>query len=281
MKNLLTRIYNLTSPLFDIIQLNISFGKKIFLFQNYLSILFHKFEVNKRNKIHSKDFVFNYLTIGDLIYLYREIFINQEYLFSTSQEKPLIIDCGSNIGFSILFFKNQFPKARIIGFEPNSETYACLKQNILDNHLNDIVVYENAVSGKDEMLELYYDEDQPGLLSMSKIQNRLPKQKKQVHAVLLSSFINEEVDFLKMDIEGSEGDVLLELANSNKLRFIKQMVIEFHLHITESEDKLSELLGILETAGFGYQISARLARPFVAYQFQDILIFTYQKHHIV
>jgi hypothetical protein len=44
--------------------------------------------------------------------------------------------------------------------------------------------------------------------------------------------MHEVVDFLKMDIEGSEVQVLDDLVQSQKINLIKQMIIEFHPSIT-------------------------------------------------
>lgn len=55
------------------------------------------------------------------------------------------------------------------------------------------------------------------------------------------------------------------------------MVIEYHHHIVRDLDIFSKLLRILEDAGFGYQIESNLQRPLISKQFQDILIYAYQK----
>ena len=51
--------------------------------------------------------------------LYEDIFINRVYEFEASRPDPRIIDCGSNIGMSVLYFKHVYPEARIVGFEPD------------------------------------------------------------------------------------------------------------------------------------------------------------------
>lgn len=58
--------------------------------------------------------------------LYKDIFIKRIYHFEAQRPDPLILDCGSNIGMSILYFKHVYPKARIIGFEPDPAIYPML-----------------------------------------------------------------------------------------------------------------------------------------------------------
>lgn len=45
-------------------------------------------------------------------------------------EQPLIIDCGANIGLASVWFANQFPQARIVAVEPDSDNFELLSKNI-------------------------------------------------------------------------------------------------------------------------------------------------------
>jgi FkbM family methyltransferase len=46
-----------------------------------------------------------------------------------SGRKPLIVDCGANIGASVLWFSAQYPEAHIIGIEPAPENFDLLRLN--------------------------------------------------------------------------------------------------------------------------------------------------------
>ena len=71
-----------------------------------------------------------------------------------------------------------------------------------------------------------------------------------VETLKLDDIINNEVDFLKIDIEGAETDVLL---SSKKLDQVNQMFIEYH-SFHDSDQKLSQLLDILLKNQFRYYI---------------------------
>ena len=43
---------------------------------------------------------------------------------------PLIIDCGGNIGLAARYFADQFPDARLISIEPQSDNFTMLKRNV-------------------------------------------------------------------------------------------------------------------------------------------------------
>jgi FkbM family methyltransferase len=214
-----------------------------------------------------------------LAYIFREMFIEGNYLFRADNEQPTIVDCGSNIGMSILFFKTVYPKSRIIGFEPDPTTFEILKSNIERNSLQDISVYPFALSDNDGAIDFYHNEQDVGSLMMSVRRERIVGEKITVPTRKLSSFITGPVDLLKMDIEGAEEEVLPELASSGALRFVKQMFIEYHLHIVPGKDNLSETIALLEKSGFGYQIAAGLNKSKIVSpaEFQDIRIYCYRK----
>jgi FkbM family methyltransferase len=46
-----------------------------------------------------------------------------------SGRKPLIVDCGANIGASVLWFSARYPEAHIVGVEPAPANFALLRKN--------------------------------------------------------------------------------------------------------------------------------------------------------
>ena len=134
-----------------------------------------------------------------------------------------------------------------------------------------------AVMDYDGTISIYHDPENIGALHMSVHQERESKSKVDVECTTLDKFIDKPVDFLKMDIEGAETNVMNNLYEKGKLNLINQMVIEYHQHIKADQDNLSELLRQLEDSNFGYQLSANYDAPYKAREFQDIFIYAYQK----
>lgn len=219
----------------------------------------------------------NYLSFKTLFILYNEIFIGLEYYFKSQNKKPFIIDCGSNMGMSILFYKYIYPDAEIIGFEPDIHAYNVLSKNVLDNKLSNTTVHQKALADKAGVINFFYDSDNISALHMSIMEERESKSTIEVECTTLSQYINKTVDFLKLDIEGAETLVMRDLNNNDKLKFIENMVIEYHHHIVKNEDNLSETLSILEENGFGYQITTNLETLHSQSVMQDIMIHAYKK----
>ena len=46
-----------------------------------------------------------------------------------SGKKPLIVDCGANIGASVLWFSARYPEAHIVAVEPAPDNFALLRKN--------------------------------------------------------------------------------------------------------------------------------------------------------
>ena len=134
--------------------------------------------------------------------LFNEIFISQEYAFCTDSSKPFIIDCGSNIGMSIVFFKRMYPDARIICFEPHEETFRLLQNNIRVNNITDVDLRREAVFNENQLISFYSDSDGKSVTGMSVTKRLLEKNRKlkeeQVQAVLLSDYITKPVDMTQL-----------------------------------------------------------------------------------
>ena len=136
-----------------------------------------------------------------------------------------------------------------------------------------------ALGSRDETIK-FYRATEPGRsdLTMSTLKARNEGSEINVCCGRLATFIVEEVDLLKIDVEGAEDQILHDLAESGKLGLIKQMHIEYHHHIDGGVNSLSKTIRLLEDEGFGYQLKANSGRwPMPS--FQDISIYCYRKEN--
>ncbi len=209
-----------------------------------------------------------------LNYLYREIFARQHYYFRAESEAPLILDCGANVGMASLYFKWLYPRSHVLAFEPDPATFQLLQTNVARNAL-DIEMYNFALWDNDVEVDFFVDPSNPGNLSMSTEVSRLKGEAIKVQGRKLSQFIQGTVDFVKLDVEGAEHRVINDLVQTEKIKFIRQMVIEYHHRIGFQKSCLAEFLLLLEEAGFEYQIHAALYPVTSKGTFQDVLISAY------
>jgi FkbM family methyltransferase len=232
---------------------------------------------SKGHEANLLGFHLHYLGGSQFRYLVWEIFLRGEYLFEAENDAPVILDCGANIGLATLFFKRLYPKARISSFEADPTAASILKKNIALNSLRDVTAYNLMLS--DEMGErpFYIDANVDGGLTMSSDPSFLSNRREiRVNTGKLSDFIAGPVDLLKMDIEGSEFDVVCELRDSGKISQIRQMIIEYHHKVGGQASRLGKFLELLEESGFEYQISGQCFPITKQDTFQGIMIGAYR-----
>lgn len=234
-----------------------------------------------KNKIRRMSFLGKTLTFFDLETtraLIEAIFIENEYYFESKNKKPKIIDLGSNIGLSVIYFKTIYPNCVIEAYEADPATFKILRENVQSYEYKKTEVNNLAVTNKNGEVNFYTSKEGAGSPLMSTDPARISHHRRlQVTSVQLSGRIREKIDFLKMDIEGSEMQVLTDLDNLKQINKILQMNIEYHHHIDQDRDNLSKFLKILEKNRFGYQIHASQNTPLPIKTFEDIQIHAYRK----
>ena len=184
--------------------------------------------------------------------LYKDLFCNQLYHFHCDRPDPLILDCGSNIGLSILYFKHAYPAARIVGFEPDPTVLPYLRGNGERNNLTDVEIVPAALTSHAGEQVLYSDGLYGSTLAdCGGAQRRGLEPIGKVECVRLFDHLDQPVDFLKMNIEGAEWGVLED--SQERLHAVSRMVIEYH-HLPGLPRTLHKILELLDRTGFDYLI---------------------------
>ena len=156
-----------------------------------------------------------YVDSASLYSQYIEIVKNDIYAFSKKIKPKYIIDCGANIGLSV-----------------NFKNIKCI---------------QSALWNKDDFIELNSINS-----DASSITQEIPNANKiKVRTESLKKYINKTVDFLKIDIEGAEYEVLIDI--EERLDQVKNIFIEYHCDDL-SNKKFNRIIQILTKAGFKYYI---------------------------
>jgi FkbM family methyltransferase len=185
-----------------------------------------------------------YFNRSDALFLLHEIFVNGAYVFKTPQPAPRIIDCGANIGMATLFFKALYPAASITAVEPAPETFERLRLNVDRNHLRDVTLINAALAGREGVVALAADQHDPGSLIATTTRSFMGVGK-TVPAMTLSSLLDRPADFVKLDIEGMEYEVVRELVTSGRAQHVREMVLEFH----DADTRSGELISMIAALG--------------------------------
>jgi FkbM family methyltransferase len=188
------------------------------------------------------------------LFLVHEIFVNGAYAFEAQTPRPRIIDCGANIGMSVVFFKSLHADAEVLAFEPDPRTFAQLEENVQANRLKNVRLVNAAVAGAPGTVPFYTERTAPGSLVGSLDPARGGTLACSVQAVTLSSFIDRPVDFLKVDVEGAECAVLGDLVDSGAIGQVNELVIEAHADHRAPASRTA-LVRRLESAGFRVRVT--------------------------
>jgi FkbM family methyltransferase len=205
-----------------------------------------------RKKIAVGNFILGYKNDHEATLLINEVFHKKVYNFNTINDTPLIIDCGAHIGVSILYFKSLYPDANIIAFEPNPVNYKLLVENVNNNKLDSVSCLNTAISDFKGSTPMYGNFHGNAESLGNSIQpfwgKRSDTEEYMVKVDKLSAYITDrQVDFLKLDTEGSEFKIIREI--ENKLYKFNNIFIEFHL-INFHRDDYYDVMEIMQKQGF-------------------------------
>lgn len=181
-----------------------------------------------------------------------------EYYLPPALQPEVILDIGSNIGSSILFFREQFPAARIYGFEPHPATFQVLQKNV--SSLPSVEVFNYGLGAADASISVPFDDaDFSRFMSKDKTSDwsgpLSPTACQIKHAgSVMKNLGLAKVDLIKIDCEGAEYDVLTSLPG-DLLRACKWIVGEMH------DESAFPLLALL-APHFDLDLKKRMFAPF-------------------
>jgi FkbM family methyltransferase len=160
-----------------------------------------------------------------------------------------VVDIGANIGlFSLLAARSA---ARVFSFEPFADSFDWLSKNIERNQLSRIIHPINLAVGRDAGTRTFYVHPQSTSNNFYETKNGQPVV---VACTTLKNIIEEHCqmrcDFLKLDCEGSEFEILLG-ATDETLKMIGAISLEVHEGL--SGHSRTDLENRLANAGFSIE----------------------------
>jgi FkbM family methyltransferase len=243
------------------------------LFSTIVRLAFLKRKKSTKNEVciklgSFKIFAPDYEILSMLI---KEKFVEQEYYFICNLQSPVVVDCGSNIGISVLYFKSLYPDAVIHCFEPYSRAFYFLKKNIEVNNLKNIVLHNKALSNSSGTIELNIPANDN--LINARINGKFAGGHTEiVRCEKLSDHLLSlgHTDLVKLDVEGSEIEILDDLNMSGLLNkpSIGKLIIEFHQSVIRDDRVLNRIIDSLRSVS--YEVESKTLYPDV--EMSDVLL---------
>ena len=176
----------------------------------------------------------------------------------TNERRLVIFDIGANKGQFLELILNEFriSKKQVVSFEPSTAAYRVLQNKF--GALNDVMLQNLGVDDHVHTGSLYYD--QPGSLYASKYDRDVSRlnveftYSEKVNYVTVDSFCSSHeidmIDFLKIDVEGNELNVLKGAERMLSDRLIRSMSFEFGSTQIDSRTFFKDIYLYLEQFNF-------------------------------
>ncbi len=184
-------------------------------------------------------------------FLFSEVIAKWEPFSLMSGDNNVIIDLGANVGYYTLKLSQKNKNCKIIAVEPDPNTFKILSKNCKLNNLENVTLHNIAISEENGNVKLFKSETHSGtssILSKSDSKN----ESILIKSLTLDNFLGnsyKKIDWLKIDVEGSELFVLK--GASNTLKITSKIIIELHEEILNQNNQSSkEIIDILTNNNF-------------------------------
>ena len=169
------------------------------------------------------------------IQLYQQIFVKDIFNLENLPmvlpiKQPVVFDLGANCGFFSLRILDIYPDAKIYAFEPQHSLVKSFNNCINQNQLSDKVEIRQTAVGDTNGKSIFYENRSPISASLvkEKVSRRSIRKKYEIDHITVDQFCSDSniscIDILKIDVEGSEIDVLKganDIMNTVKVLFIE------------------------------------------------------------
>lgn len=195
-------------------------------------------------------------------------FMNKYKIF-----EPVIFDVGANVGLYSKAILDQIPNSKIFAFEPSQAS----RNKLQNRFINDsrVTVIPLALGSESASRTLWSDEPGSGLASLTK--RRLGHFEidfnfaEKVEVTTLDNWVNSQKvnpDFIKMDVEGHEFDVLN--GGKNILKSVRVIQFEFGGCNIDTRTYFQDFWYFFQSYGFSlYRITPKGPLQIVKYSEED------------
>ena len=159
-----------------------------------------------------------------------EIYLNKVYVPFLNKDMDTIVDIGANIGLTAQYFSG-FAK-RVFAVEPSVTHIEVMNKMFKFNKLDNIKIVDKAIYIENKELTFYHNENTT-MYSLHTAIATKPQDNEVVQAITMEKLFNdnkiEVCDFLKLDVEGSEGEIISHSSFAKVASRIKNMITEYHV----------------------------------------------------
>lgn len=193
----------------------------------------------------------------------REVFLLCAYKVPFEEVKN-IIDCGSHIGASAVYFNLVYPGCKIVCIEPSKDSKGILEKNLIFNKV-DFKITNKAVSDKVGKISFNYDYKNPAYSKIS-VEGREIIETTTLKEII-KNFSGSKIDLLKLDIEGEEIKVVKGLDSKE----IRGGILETHFENYPPNENIIDIINqrgfkVLPPMNHWNELNNKILHPFVIFE---------------
>ena len=167
------------------------------------------------------------------------------------KRNDIVLDIGANIGyFTLIFSKLVGDNGKVYAFEPEPNNFAILKKNIEINNIHNVILIQKAISDISKKISFYicdYNHAQHRAYPSPRCDKEITVDSITIDEYFSESKFSRKINFVKIDVEGSEYDVINGLRKTLELNPHLKILCEFSPkqiieHKLEPENVLQQLL---------------------------------------
>src|SRR5919107_1194569 len=140
--------------------------------------------------------------------------------YFTPKQGDIVVDIGANIGrYTLIASKRVGTNGKVVAIEAHPGNFEMLNRNIKLNRLTNVIPLNYAAYSKETKIKLYVPDEESGYTIYHTLMERTGKKFVEVNAntldylLQLNEIRQEEVNWIKIDVEGAELEVLKGATN--------------------------------------------------------------------
>jgi FkbM family methyltransferase len=172
-----------------------------------------------------------------------------------------VIDIGANIGYYTILAARRIGNGVVFSFEPEPFNFSLLQKNCDENQLRNVRLYRLALSDKRSRSQLYLSPTNSGGHSLFRRGRIFPSIAVETSSLDLI-LPDIDVGVVKIDVEGSELQVLRGMRNTIRKNKNIRMIVEYNpFLLLQAGVGADYLLNEIESLGFSFRaISERTGK---------------------
>lgn len=203
------------------------------------------------------------------VWVLKETLLDRQYELAgvPLQDGWTIVDIGAALGDYSVWAARQTPHGRLIAVEPYSPCVLLLRANLKNNAVKNVDVFSGALAAKSGTARLNVQGEV--------VQNSIAIEGKNPRSVevqtlrledLFSLFSVQRCDYLKMDCEGGEYEILFS-ASKATLALIDRICMEIHDDLTVHSH--SDMIEFLVNNGYQTRLTPNPVHQHLAYLYAE------------